>query len=45
MIYAIDADSPRHRAARQWLEETLSGTTRVGLAWIVILAFVPLQGR
>jgi uncharacterized protein len=45
LIYAIDADSPRHRAARRWLEETLSGTTRVGLAWIVTLAFVRVTTR
>ena len=45
LIYAIDADSPRHQAARQWLEETLSGTTRVGLAWIVLLAFVRITTR
>lgn len=45
LIYAIDADSPRHRPARRWLEETLSGTTRVGLAWIVTLAFVRITTR
>ncbi|MDH3403964.1 MAG: type II toxin-antitoxin system VapC family toxin [Acidobacteriota bacterium] len=45
LIYAIDADSPLHRPARRWLEETLSGTTRVGLAWIVALAFVRLTTR
>ena len=40
LIYAIDADSPHHRSARRWLEEALSGTTPIGLAWIVILAFL-----
>ena len=45
LIYAVDADSPRHRGAREWLEETLSGTTRVGLAWIVMLAFVRITTR
>ena len=40
LIYAIDADSQSHQKARRWLEQTLSGTTRVGLAWIVILAFL-----
>jgi predicted nucleic acid-binding protein len=40
LIYAIDADSPHHRAARKWLEEALTGTEAVGLAWIVILAFL-----
>ena len=40
LIYAIDADSPSHKKARRWLERTLSGTTRAGLPWIVILAFL-----
>ncbi len=45
LIYAIDADSPHHRSARRWLEEALSGTTPIGLAWIVILAFLRLTTR
>ncbi len=45
LIYAVDADSSRHQAARQWLEETLSGSTRLGLAWIVALAFVRITPR
>lgn len=42
LIYAVDSDSPHHAKARRWLEETLSGTTRVGLAWVVVLAFLRL---
>jgi hypothetical protein len=45
LIYAIDADSPHHRPARRWLEEALSGTTPVGLAWVVVLAFLRLTTR
>jgi toxin-antitoxin system PIN domain toxin len=45
LIYAIDADSPHHRPARRWLEEALSGTKPIGLAWIVILAFLRLTTR
>jgi hypothetical protein len=45
LIYAIDADSPHHSPARRWLEETLSGTTPVGLAWVVILAFLRITTR
>ena len=45
LIYAIDADSPHHRPARRWLEGALSGTTPVGFAWIVILAFLRLTTR
>lgn len=45
LIYAIDADSPHHRTARRWLEDTLSGTTQVGFPWIVILAFLRVTTR
>jgi toxin-antitoxin system PIN domain toxin len=45
LIYAIDSDSPHHAAARRWFEQALSGTTRVGLAWVVILAFVRITTR
>jgi len=45
LIYAIDSDSVHHRQARRWLEEILSGTARVGLAWIVLLAFLRITSR
>ena len=45
LIYAVDADSPHHAQARRWLEELLSGTTPVGLAWVVILAFLRITTR
>jgi toxin-antitoxin system PIN domain toxin len=45
LIYAVNADSHHHRAARRWLEETMSGTTPVGLAWIVLLAFLRITTR
>lgn len=45
LIYAIDTDAPFHRSARRWLEEALSGTTRVGLPWIVLLAFLRITTR
>ena len=45
LIYAVDADSPNHARARRWLEETLSGDTPVGLAWVVILAFLRVTTR
>ena len=40
LIYAVDADSPHQSLARPWLEQVLSETTPVGLAWIVVLAFL-----
>ena len=45
LIYAVDADSAHHARARRWLEEALSGTAPVGLAWLVILAFLRLTTR
>ena len=40
LIYAVNRDAPHHRQARLWLERTLSGHESVGLAWIVVLAFL-----
>jgi uncharacterized protein len=40
LIYAIDKNSAHHVKARKWLEKTLSDTEQVGLAWIVMLAFI-----
>lgn len=45
LIYAVDQDSPHHVRARAWLEDLLSGTTLVGFAWVVILAFVRVTTR
>ena len=42
LIYAVNRDAPPHRAARTWLEATLSGSEAVGLAWTVILGFLRL---
>ena len=40
LIYAINEDSHHHAKAKPWLETIFSGTTVVGLPWIVILAFL-----
>ena len=45
LIYATDADSPHHARARAWVEELISGSTPVGLAWMVILAFLRITTR
>lgn len=42
LLYAFDASSARHRAARRWLEEQLSGAETFAFAWVVLLAFVRL---
>jgi uncharacterized protein len=44
-LYAYDSHSSRHAMARDWVEQTLSGTETVGLAWMVMLAFIRLSTR
>lgn len=40
LLYAVDEDSPFHGAARAWVEATLNGSRRVGIAWVSITAFL-----
>jgi toxin-antitoxin system PIN domain toxin len=40
LLYAVNRDLPGHSTARTWLEQTLSGSERVGFPWIVIMAFL-----
>lgn len=40
LLYAYDAESPHHEAAREWWAATLSGREAVGLTHPVIFAFV-----
>ena len=43
LLYATDTRSPRHPAARSWLERQLSGDETIALAWVVLLAFLRLS--
>jgi toxin-antitoxin system PIN domain toxin len=45
LIYGIDRDAHHHAAARRWLEDAFSGSEPIGLAWIVVLAFLRLVTR
>lgn len=45
LIYAVNRDADQHRKARNWLEQALSGSTEIGFAWIVILAFIRVTTR
>lgn len=45
LIYAVDSDSAHHARVRRWVEQLLSSNTSVGLAWIVVLAFVRITTR
>lgn len=42
LVYAHVASFPQHDAARNWLDEQLNGTSRVGLPWPSLLAFLRL---
>jgi toxin-antitoxin system PIN domain toxin len=40
LVYATHAESQHHASARDWLDEQLSGSTRVGLPWASVLGFL-----
>jgi len=40
LIYAIDQESVHHAKAHAWVEQILSETMPVGIAWIVLLALL-----
>lgn len=42
LLYAVNRDSPKHDAAREWLEDAFSGEERIGLSWMVLLGFLRL---
>jgi toxin-antitoxin system PIN domain toxin len=40
LLYAADERSPHNRAAAEWIEEQLNGSSRVGLPWQSLAAFL-----
>jgi toxin-antitoxin system PIN domain toxin len=40
LLYAVSERSRPHAEARAWLDDVLSGTETVGLAWIALLGFI-----
>ncbi|HXG65256.1 MAG TPA: type II toxin-antitoxin system VapC family toxin [Blastocatellia bacterium] len=40
LLYAYNADDPRHEQAKAWLEASLSSPQLFGLSWLVITAFL-----
>ena len=42
LLYAIDPSAPRHGTARDWLEQAMSGSETIGLAWISLLGVIRL---
>lgn len=45
LLFATDSTSERHRAARSWLEQALSGSERVGFPLGALLGFVRIATR
>ncbi len=43
LLYARNSADDRHDQAREWLEASLNGTTRVGLPWWSLAAFVRIS--
>ncbi len=43
LLYAANASSIQHGVALGWLERALAGRQTVGLAWVVLLAFIRLS--
>ena len=40
LLFAVDSESQFHIKARDWLNEQLNGTQRVGIPWLSLGAFV-----
>lgn len=45
LVYAVDEQSPRHSAARAWVERVFSGPETIALPWVVLLGFLRLTTR
>ena len=45
LIYAANLDAVEHERSRQWLDQQLSGPTRVGLPWPSLLAFMRISSN
>jgi len=45
LIYAVNSDAPHHQRSKRWLESALSGAEPLGLAWVVLLAFLRITTR
>ena len=42
LVYSHVQSFAQHKTAREWLDQQLSGSTRVGLPWVSLLAFLRL---
>ncbi len=44
-LYAYDSQSPQQAAAKKWVEQTLTGTETVALAWMMLVGFIRLSTK
>ncbi|MGQ0648973.1 MAG: type II toxin-antitoxin system VapC family toxin [Gemmatimonadaceae bacterium] len=40
LLYATNADSPRHVTAHEWLQRSIAGAESVALPWAVLVGFL-----
>ncbi|MCP9488303.1 MAG: PIN domain-containing protein [Solirubrobacteraceae bacterium MAG38_C4-C5] len=45
LVYAFSVEAPENVAARDWLDDKLNGSARVGLPWHSLLGFVRLSSN
>lgn len=43
LLHAANNDAPQHDLAKRWLLNALAGPETLGLAWVVVLAFLRLS--
>ena len=43
LLYAVDSTARQHESALGWLDASLAGAEAVGLAWVVLLAFIRIS--
>ena len=43
LLYAYNDASPYHDVARRWWEETVNGSDRIGIPWVVSTGFIRLM--
>lgn len=45
LLYAVNADSPRHQMARNWIEESMARPAGLGFTWPALIGFLRLATR
>jgi toxin-antitoxin system PIN domain toxin len=45
LLYAVNADSPQHQAARSWLESSFASAGGIAFCWPALVGFLRLSTR